>query len=406
MTNVAGAARAVKGGSAAGHAAAAHVLIVDDLEVNRDLLARRVGRLGHSHAFAVSGRDALERLREAKFDLVLLDITMPEMDGYEALAQMKADPLLAHIPVVMVTAIDGVDSVVRCLELGAEDYITKPFNPVVLRARVESSLNKKRIADLNAALLGSLSREMAIAQRIQLGFLPSALPRLPGWPMAASCVPARQVGGDFFDALVLPDGKLAFTVADVCDKGMGAALYMALIRSLLRINLQQVAAGESAEQRLVRAVSFTNDYIASEHERDNMFATVFTAILDPASGRLDYINAGHDAAMLLRKGTEEAELLQPEGLAVGMMPGAPHQARCTQLAPGDRLFVFSDGVPEAVNAQHQPFGELGLTATLLASAPGPDAMLAGVTAELARHVGDQPPHDDVTMLCLFAGPSD
>ena len=164
--------------------APAHVLIVDDLEVNRDLLARRVKRLGHSHDFADSGRTALERMRATEFDLVLLDITMPEMDGYEALAQMKADPRLAHIPVVMVTAIDGVDSVVRCLELGAEDYITKPFNPVVLRARIESSLNKKRVADLNARLLKALSREMQIAQRIQLGFLPSALPQLPGWPAA------------------------------------------------------------------------------------------------------------------------------------------------------------------------------------------------------------------------------
>ena len=146
--------------------AAAHVLIVDDLEVNRDLLARRVQRLGHSIAFAASGRQALACMRAASFDLVLLDITMPDMDGYQALEQIKADPLLKHVPVVMVTAIDGVESVVRCLERGAEDYITKPFNPVVLKARIESSLNKKRVADLNARLRQAMSREMTIAQRI------------------------------------------------------------------------------------------------------------------------------------------------------------------------------------------------------------------------------------------------
>ena len=233
----------------------AHVLIVDDLEVNRDLLARRVQRLGHTIAFAASGREALVRLRATSFDLVLLDITMPDMDGYEALAQIKSDPSLAPIPVVMVTALDGVDSVVRCLELGAEDYITKPFNPVVLRARIESSLNKKRVADLNVRLLQSMSREMAIAQRIQLGFLPDSLPQLPGWPMAATCVPAKQVGGDFFDAWVLDDGLLAFAVADVCDKGVGAALYMALFRSLLRISLQQAPPGQPAAQRLERGAA-------------------------------------------------------------------------------------------------------------------------------------------------------
>ena len=384
--------------------AAAHVLIVDDLEVNRDLLARRVQRLGHSIAFAASGRQALVCMRAASFDLVLLDITMPDMDGYQALEQIKADPLLKHVPVVMVTAIDGVDSVVRCLELGAEDYITKPFNPVVLRARIESSLNKKRVADLNARLLQAMSREMAIAQRIQLGFLPDALPQLPGWPLAASCVPARQVGGDFFDAMVLHDGRLAFTVADVCDKGVGAALYMALIRSLLRVSLQQSAPGQAAAALLEQAVSFTNDYIANEHGRDNMFATVFTAILSPRTGQLDYINAGHDAPLLLRQGTQQPETLAPEGLAVGMMAGQMHQARSVQLRPGDCLLAFTDGLPEALSPQGEPFGEHRVIAALACAKGHPQALLARFTDELAGHMGQRTPHDDVTLLCLFADP--
>jgi phosphoserine phosphatase RsbU/P len=381
----------------------AHVLIVDDLEVNRDLLARRVKRLGHSHDFADSGRTALERMRATAFDLVLLDITMPEMDGYEALAQMKADPRLAHIPVVMVTAIDGVESVVRCLELGAEDYITKPFNPVVLKARIESSLNRKRVADLNARLLKALSREMQIAQRIQLGFLPLALPQLPGWPLVASCVPAKQVGGDFFDAMVLPGGALAFTVADVCDKGVGAALYMALIRSLLRISLQQTPPGQPAGTMLEQAVAFTNDYIATVHGRDNMFATVFTAVLDPRTGRLDYINAGHDAPLLRRRGQPAPELLAPEGLAVGMMEGVRHTARATTLGPGDWLLAFTDGLPEAMNARNEPLGEAQVVAALMAASAGPAELLAQLSRQLDQHVGDRPAHDDVTLLCLAAG---
>lgn len=383
-------------------AEAAHVLIVDDLEVNRDLLARRVARLGHTHAFAASGGEALQRLREADFDLVLLDITMPGMDGYEVLAQMKADPQLAHIPVVMVTAIDGVDSVVRCLELGAEDTITKPFNPVVLKARIGSSLNKKRVADLNARLLKSLSREMQIAQKIQLGFLPDSLPQLPGWPLAATCMPARQVGGDFYDALVLPCGRLSFTVADVCDKGVGAALYMALIRSLLRISLQQGARGWPAGPLLAQAVAFTNDYIANEHARDNMFATVFTAILCPRTGQLDYINAGHDAPLLRRQGASTPESLTPEGLAVGMMAGMVHQPRSTHLRPGDTLLAYTDGLPEALSPQDEPFGEQRVAAALVGTPDDPQALLARFTADLAAHTGPRPPHDDVTLLCIAA----
>ena len=387
----------------AGGKAAAHVLIVDDLEVNRDLLARRVQRLGHSIDFATTGREALVRLRAASFDLVLLDITMPDMDGYQALEQIKADPQLSHVPVVMITAIDGVDSVVRCLELGADDYITKPFNPVVLRARVESSLSKKRVADLNARLLQSMSREMAIAQRIQLGFLPDAVPQVPGWPLAAHCVPARQVGGDFFDALVLRDGRLAFTVADVCDKGVGAALYMALIRSLLRVSLQQTQPGQAASQMLAHAVAFSNDYVATVHARDNMFATVFTAIVDPSTGQLDYINAGHDAPLLLRRQTSALEQLSAHGLALGMMAGHVHQPQSTTLQAGDRLLVFTDGLPEALSPEGLALGDAAVSAALQAAADTPQSLLAQLQAELSRHVAGREPHDDVTLLCLFAG---
>jgi serine phosphatase RsbU (regulator of sigma subunit) len=382
--------------------ATAHVLIVDDLEVNRDLLARRVQRLGHSIAFATSGREALACMRAASFDLVLLDITMPDMDGYQALQQIKADPLLAHVPVVMVTAIDGVDSVVRCLELGAEDYITKPFNPVVLRARVESSLNKKRVADLNGRLLKSLSREMAIAQRIQLGFLPDAVPQVPGWPLAASCVPARHVGGDFFDAMVLRDGRLAFTVADVCDKGVGAALYMALIRSLLRVSLQQAEPGQAASRMLAQAMAFSNDYVATVHARDNMFATVFTAIMDPATGQMDYINAGHDAPLLLRRGAPDVECLAAEGLALGMMAGQGHRPRSMTLRGGDRLLVFTDGLPEALSPQGRSFGDETVREALVSAVHGPQALLERLQALLSQHVAGREPHDDVTLLCLFA----
>jgi serine phosphatase RsbU (regulator of sigma subunit) len=382
--------------------ASAHVLVVDDLEINRDLLARRVKRLGHTFAFAASGKEALDCLRTDSFDLVLLDITMPEMDGYEALAQIKADPRLAHIPVVMVTAIDGVDSIVRCLELGAEDYITKPFNPVILRARIESSLNKKRLADLNVKLLNSLSREMQIAQRIQLGFLPESMPQIAGWPIAASCAPAKHVGGDFFDALVLPGGRLALAVADVCDKGVGAALYMALFRSLLRISLQQAEQSQPAEQILEKAASFTNDYIATVHARDNMFATVFIAILCPQTGRLDYINAGHDSPLLLRHNSSTIESLPPRGLALGMMAGERYQAQHIQINTGDSLFMFSDGLPEALNSQNIAFGEDRVMSAFLATARSPEALLAKLSTELKQHVGDRPPHDDVTMLSLFA----
>jgi len=384
-------------------AARARVLIVDDLEVNRELLARRVSRQGHEVGFAANGREALAVLRAGAWDLVLLDITMPELDGYQTLHAIKADAGLAGLPVIMVSAIEETDSVVRCIELGADDYLTKPFNPVVLRARVESSLNKKRLADQRQAALRALAREMEIGQRIQRGFLPEVLPRPPGWQFAAHCVPARHVGGDFYDALRLGDGRIALAIADVCDKGVGAALYMALFRSLLRASLLHAPAGDAAEWMLARAVSFTNDYIADEHSRDHMFASVFIGVLDPASGRLHYVNAGHEAPLVRRRDGSPLLRLPPQGPVLGLVSGARHPVAAIDLDPGDCLLAYTDGVTEA-EGDAGPFGEEAMLAIAAAHADHPGALLDRLVERLALHTGAHPAHDDITLLALQRQP--
>ncbi|CAG0974654.1 Phosphoserine phosphatase RsbU [Burkholderiales bacterium] len=378
---------------------AARILVVDDLEVNRDLLARRVGRLGHEAGFAENGRAALAQLAASKWDLVLLDITMPEMDGYETLRLIKDDPALVDIPVIMVSAIDEIDSVVRCIELGADDYLSKPFNPVILQARIESSLSKKRLADQKEAYLQALARELEIGRRIQQGFLPQRLPKVERWRIAALCEPARQVGGDFYDALILPGGRLAFVVADICDKGVGAALYMALFRSLLRVQLGQAPAGEDSAAMLARCLAVLNDYIATEHDRDNMFATLFVGILDPDTGHIDYVNAGHDPPMLHRRAGGSIERLTPTGPAVGLFPGLRQPTASTDLAVGDRLIVYTDGMTEA-RGDLGALGESRLIELLAAHGGNVNDWLA-LAAECVRaHVGDHDRHDDVTLLCL------
>jgi sigma-B regulation protein RsbU (phosphoserine phosphatase) len=323
------------------------ILVVDDLEINRDLLTRRVQRLGHEAGVAVHGRDALVRLREGGWDLVLLDITMPEMDGYETLQHIRADPALQQLPVVMVSAIDETDSVVRCLELGADDYLTKPFNPLVLQARVEASLAKKRLLDQQAQLLQALSREMEIGQRIQQGFLPAGLPVLPGWGIAAFCKPARRVGGDFYDAYLLPGGLLALTIADVCDKGVGAALYMALFRTLLRVTACERAADEAPAATLQRSLGVTNDYIATVHGGESMFATVFFAIVDTGSGLVHYANAGHEPP-LLRQAAGPVQELPVTGPALGLVNGQCWAVGTATMGVGDSLLSFTDGITEAL----------------------------------------------------------
>ncbi|MGB3543973.1 response regulator, partial [Rubrivirga sp.] len=176
------------------------LLVVDDNEMNRDMLSRRLRKRGYDVAVACDGREALAAVEGGDFDLVLLDIMMPEVNGYEVLERLKADDDLCHIPVIMISALDEMESVVRCIKLGAADYLPKPFNAMLLKARVEASLAVKRLHDEQRAYTESLARELEIGRRIQRGFLPETLPSAPGWDLAARFRPAREVAGDFYDA--------------------------------------------------------------------------------------------------------------------------------------------------------------------------------------------------------------
>ncbi len=167
-----------EGGSAqplVGQALPARLLVVDDDAMNRDMLVRRLKKLGHFVTEAANGRIALQKLKEDNFDLVLLDIIMPELDGFHTLEFMKADQRLRHLPVIMLTALDDVESTVRCIEAGAEDFVPKPFNPVVLRARISASLEKKRLRDQEQAYLTQLQSERAKSERLLLNVLPRAV---------------------------------------------------------------------------------------------------------------------------------------------------------------------------------------------------------------------------------------
>lgn len=369
----------------------ARILVVDDNEMNRDMLSRRLAKQGHDVDMAEDGLRALEKLGQSEFDLVLLDIMMPEIDGYEVLGRIKADEKLRHIPVVMISAIGETDSVVRCIELGADDYLPKPFNPVILRARVNSSLDKKKLHDRERVWAESMERELEIGRRIQQGFFPSHLPTPEGWDLAAHFEPARQVAGDFYDAFPLHDGATFIVIADVCDKGVGAALYMALFRSLIRA-IATEARQESHTELLLRTATRTNDYIAVIHGDANMFATAFLAVLED-DGAVHYVNAGHEAPMIVR--ASGFERLPPTGPALGLMPGVPFVAAANALARGELLLAFTDGVTEAKGADGF-FGQDRLDALATDPSDAPALVQRIVTAIKDFERGERA--DDITLL--------
>jgi serine phosphatase RsbU (regulator of sigma subunit) len=392
------------------------VLIVDDTPAHREGLRRQVEGEGYVVDTAEHGRDALEKLKGAHFDMVLLDVAMPVMDGPALLQALRSDALYAHLPVIMVSEVDDVDTIARCIELGADDYLPRQFQPPILRARMRAALDRKRLRDAERAQADSLTRELDIARKIQEDFLPEALPAVPGLELDATLRPARQVSGDFYDAFVLAPGDITvLVVGDVCDKGVGAALFMALFRSLIRAAADPVEGGAiqmiggrrsvvmrsleaaSPVDTLTRVAGFTNDYIARLHGRTNMFATVFLGALTAHTGRLDYVNAGHEPAILLAPdGTMRS--LRPTGPALGLRPDIPFSAGEAMLEDGDRLVAFTDGLVEARSPLGETFGADRLKDALRESGASARDLVGAVMRSLDAFSGDAERHDDVTLL--------
>ena len=261
-----------------------------------------------------------------------------------------------------------------------------------------------------------MAREMEVARNIQRDFLPESLPLARGLELEAVLQPARDVSGDFYDAFSLPpSGTIVLVVGDVCDKGVGAALFMALFRSLIRASADPVGGGAiqmiggrrtlvrqaldaaTPADLLTRVAGFTNDYIARLHGRTNMFATVFLAALTPATGQFDYVNAGHEPALIVTPDGAMMEL-KPTGPALGLMPEQVFGAGEGTLEPGACLFMFTDGLMDARNAGGEAFGAARLRSAVKANSSSASALVRGVMDAITAFTGQAEPHDDVTLL--------
>ena len=206
----------------------ARILVVDDNRDNRDVLIRRLKRLELTDvAEATDGIEAMDALRSSSFDLVLLDVMMPRMNGIEVLQAMQAEERLEQTPVLMISAASEIDTMVRCIELGAEDYLPKPFNPALLAARIRAVLEKKFLRAENKSQLDRLERELAEARVYQLSMVPSEFPVDPLVDVHAVMEPALEVGGDLYDVFTVGAGQLCVAIGDVAGKGTAAALFMA-----------------------------------------------------------------------------------------------------------------------------------------------------------------------------------
>ena len=245
-----------------------------------------------------------------------------------------------------------------------------------------------------AATRQRFEQELEVAKLIQQNFLPKQLPELRGWQVAAYYRPAREVGGDFYDVIPLPEGKVGFVVGDVTDKGVPAALVMAATRSVLRASAQRlVNPGETLER--------VNEHLCPDMP-EKMFVTCLYGVLDPETGHFRFANAGHDLPYV--KTADGSEELRARGMPLGLMPGMPYEEKETVLQPGDSLLLHSDGIVEAHSPDREMFGFPRLK-QCVADYPGGGELIDRVLSDLHAHTGpDAEQEDDITMVTLQRSP--
>jgi serine phosphatase RsbU (regulator of sigma subunit) len=374
-------------------------------------LAQQLIREGYALLSEVELARALSRLRAERYEFVLLDIDGAGAGGKEFVETLRGDSQLEGLPVLVTSRSDNIDAIERFLECGADDYLPSVFGSAVLRARVNAALDRRRLQEGQ-----NLRREMSVARTIQRDFLPESLPEVGGMELEAALRPARDVSGDFYDCFLLTSGEVILVVGDVCDKGVGAALFMALFRSLIRASADPVGGGAiqmiggrhtmvmqalrsaSPADLLTRVAGFTNDYIARLHGRTNMFATVFLASLEPYSGELVYVNAGHEPA-LTSAPDGSIEELRPTGPALGMLPDSHFTAVTRTLERGHSLLAFTDGLVEAHSPTGEVYGGKRLREVLRAQRGSSASELVHAVLDAVQTFGGHSDaHDDLTML--------
>ncbi|MBV8241684.1 MAG: SpoIIE family protein phosphatase [Hyphomicrobiales bacterium] len=380
------------------------ILVVDDNDDNLYTLKLHLDLEGYTDvATARDGEEAIALLETTAFDLVLLDVMMPKVDGFQVLAWLKDQARLRDLPVIMISALTEMNSMARCIELGAVDYLLKPFNPILLKARLGATLEKKRLRDEVDAHLARLQEELDAARRLQMAMVPQSFPApSPDFPidLCASMDPAREVGGDLYDFFVTEDGMLCFLVGDVSGKGMPAALFMARTKSLIRITTELMRSRQGTSVGPAEIIGRVNRELC-QNNGDMMFVTLFFAMLRPGSGDLEFCNAGHNAPYRLNgQGLEVIE--GAKGIILGVRPDAVYTTGRTSLAPGESIYVFTDGVTEAADQQGELFAEARLEAVLRAAGGCSTAaeIVTSVADAVRGFVGNALASDDITMLAV------
>jgi sigma-B regulation protein RsbU (phosphoserine phosphatase) len=404
------------------------ILLVADENTIRDSLIQSLSLKG-SVRRATGGGQAIALVDDTT-TVIIFSAHLPDMAAQNFITIIKQIDTNQAIALIVIGNPEYSAELEQCLEAGADDFLTTPISLGLLETRVSLIIEYKRLVQKNKHRIENeellkIEHDIQIARRIQAGFLPEILPKPAGWDIAARFQPAREVAGDFYDSFMLSQNRrLGFVIADVVDKGVPAALFMALVRSLTRAFAQQnysfnwtdfhetnPAAGPFSRGRghvapstgtmaLKNAVQLTNKYITENHLQDNMFATLFFGMLDPTTGLLAYINAGHNPPVVCDKNGHLKQELKPTNMAVGMMPETNYTIEFAKIDPGDFVFCYTDGVTEARNKVGEFFMEERLFEALAKPIISAQEVVDRVYSTVQSFIADATQFDDITMITV------
>ena len=353
------------------------VLAVDDNSENLDVLVRRLARHGLDVETAESGLSALDTIRAHAFDLVLLDVMMPGVDGYTVLRELKSDPETRDIPVIMISALDELDSVTRCIEAGAEDYLPKPFDPTLLEARIGACLEKKALRDAEQGHLrkieetqSRLDKELAEAAAYVRSTLPA--PTESPLPVHWKYRPSSELAGDSFGYHWSDDEHFAVYLLDVCGHGVGACLL-----SVSAINVLRSGSLPGVDFRNPGEVLAALNNAFPMEKQNNLYFTLWYGVYHPPSRTLSFASGGHPPALLLEPapgGEFQSRRLSSHGMIIGVMEDTPFSTQRCVIPQGARLYVLCDGCYEIRNASGEMADYQAFETFMTAHADSPDPL--------------------------------
>src|SRR5437899_9412170 len=376
------------------------ILVVDDDGMSRRVLARLLNAAGYNCLVSKDGSEALGMIHERPPSLLLLDFDMPGPNGAEVLRRLRSDndPAVAQIPAIMLTAHGSEQSEVSCLQAGADDFVTKPVNASVLRARIETQLRlrsmRQQVEQQNDELekwRRDLERDLAAARLTQQSLIPQKPLVMPGWQVATCYRPVIQVGGDIYGWLRMKDGRILFWIADGTGHGAAAAL----LTTLAKLLFHHGSVEHDAPASVMEAVN--HDFRSIFGARS--FMTAMCVAVDPATGRASVVGAAHPPLVLERRrgATEAIASVVPP---LGLIEHPEFTETIVDLKPCDTFLLYTDGLFGSSKSKQPGLSPKRLEKMLDHSAPSAEALLRRILTETAPSKGEQALPDDVAALAV------